>query len=109
MKLKKFCELISFYLFQNRNGSTQTYDAVKNEIYAVLLSCENPENGLSFTELCNRFQARTNRQSVPYKDLGYATLTDLLQSMWDVVTLKGRQCYLVEYGKQLERKKKQRP
>lgn len=43
---------------------------------------------------------------MPYGDLGYATLTDFLQSMWNVVIVKGRQCYLEEYGKKLEKRKK---
>ncbi|CAF4413445.1 unnamed protein product [Rotaria socialis] len=63
---------------------TETYDEVKNNIYSILTSSISIKYGLSFTELCQQYSSENDGRQLPFAQLGYATLTDLLKTMWDV-------------------------
>ncbi|CAF1300989.1 unnamed protein product [Rotaria sordida] len=86
---------------------TETYDEVKKDIYSILVSSLPVENGLSFTELCQQYSLKNDGQKMPFEQLGYATLTDLLKTMWGVVRIQERRCYLrVEETMKVHQKKK---
>ncbi|CAF1297925.1 unnamed protein product [Rotaria sordida] len=86
---------------------TENYDEVKNDIYSILVSSLPVENGLSFTELCQQYSLKNDGRKMPFEQLGYATLTDLLKTMWDVVRIQGQRCYLrVEETMKVHQKKK---
>ncbi|CAM2708529.1 unnamed protein product [Rotaria socialis] len=86
---------------------TETYDEVKNNIYSILISSIPIKYGLSFTELCQQYSSKNDGRQLPFAQLGYATLTDLLKTMWDVVRIENRRCYLsVEKTMKVQHKKK---
>jgi hypothetical protein len=76
-----------FIIVQVHTGS-ETYDEVKNDIHSILISSLPVENGLSFTELCKRYSLKNDGRKMPFERLGYASLTDLLKTMWDVVRIE---------------------
>ncbi|CAM4818576.1 unnamed protein product [Rotaria magnacalcarata] len=86
---------------------TETYDEVKNNIRSILISSIPIKYGLSFTELCQQYSSKNDGRKLPFQQLGYATLTDLLKTMWDVVRIEKQQCYLtVEKTMKVQHKKK---
>ncbi|CAM4837658.1 unnamed protein product [Rotaria magnacalcarata] len=86
---------------------TETYDEVKNNIHSILISSIPIKYGLSFTELCQQYSSKNDGRKLPFQQLGYATLTDLLKTMWDVVRIEKQQCYLtVEKTMKVQHKKK---
>jgi hypothetical protein len=88
---------------------SETYDEVKNDIHSIL-TCSLPvENGLSLTELCQQYSLKNDGRQMPFQQLGFATLTDLLKTMWDIVRIEKRQCYLrVQETTKVQQKKKKR-
>ena len=78
--------------------SPPTYDLVKVRIQHVLSThansppsttdhhIKNNQKCLSLTELCREYENRYNER-VPYKELGYDTLSRFLSSMKDIVRM----------------------
>ncbi|CAF3324000.1 unnamed protein product, partial [Rotaria sp. Silwood2] len=82
-----------FIIVQVRTGA-ETYNEVKTDIHSILVSSLPVEDGLSFTELCQHYSLQNSGRQMPFQQLGYATLTDLLKTMWDVVRIEKQRCYL---------------
>jgi hypothetical protein len=64
-----------------------------------LSSETNDSPSLTFTELCHQYADRNNGQPLPYEQLGYSSLQDLLETMWDSIRVDNRQCYLIKRHK----------
>jgi hypothetical protein len=83
-------------------SSQPTYDVVKERIHHILSthlqSLPSATNGLTLTELCREYEHRYNNGQLPYRELGYETLSRFLSSMRDVVRMDFTEwpakCYL---------------
>ncbi len=64
-----------------------------------LSSETNDSPSVTFTELCHRYADRNNGQPLPYEQLGYSSLQDLLETMWDNIRVDNRQYYLIKRNK----------
>ncbi|CAF1423358.1 unnamed protein product [Adineta steineri] len=85
------------YKRQFKSGSSVAYTVVKNNIISLLqTSLQNNNNSsLTLTELCHQYSNKNSGQPLPYEQLGYSTLEDLLESMRNRIRVDNRRCYLI--------------
>ena len=82
------------------SSPSHTYNEVKEDIRLLFTSSLLPsiDAGITLTELCREYENCYKRGPIPYKDLGYDTLSRFLGSMKDIICMSYKEwptrCYL---------------